>query len=214
MKSLTLAQAAKICGGRVVGEGSTVILGFCSVEEPKSDELTFIGHSKLKRLIDDDSGTLYIVPEDLEESIAQGIIHPNATQAFRLILQSVYAPVDSQEIATSAVIDQDAQLGKDVSIGHYSVIESGAIIADGAVIGDNCFIGKNARVGYRSRIQHRVSIHHECLVGDDCVIADGTIIGGQGFGFNFEGGQWKAIPQIGRVTVGNGVHIGNNVCID
>ncbi len=214
MKSLTLEQAAKICGGSVVGDNSTVILGLCSIEKQQKNALTFVSHAKFKKLINHDEQAFYIVPTALSDSIDQGIVHDNPTQAFRLLLNHLYPPVDTKSVAQTAVVSDSAQLGKQISIGHNSVVEAGAILGDNCVIGDNCFIGRDAQIGQGTRISHRVSVHNKCVIGTDCVISDGVIIGGQGFGFNFEGGQWEAIPQIGRVSIGNKVHIGNNTCID
>ncbi len=214
MKPLTLEQAAKICGGELVGDKTTVILGFCSIENQQQNALTFVSHTKFGKLIDVAKGAYYIVPETLRRDVKQGIVHDNPTQAFRLLLAFVYKSVDSKLVAKTAIIDDSVQLGQQVSVGHNTVIEAGVVLGDGCVVGDNCFIGRNVKIGRQTKISHRVSIHHECILGDNCIIADGTVIGGQGFGFSFEGGQWEAVPQIGRVVISNKVHIGSNVCID
>lgn len=211
----TLAELAKVCHGQVVGDADCCVTGICSVEKQKPQHLTFIGVDKLLKLVVQDSESLYIVTSSNQHRIRNGIAHDNPTQAFRLILNAVFSQTsDCSEIAATAKIADNVHLGENVSIGHHSMIASGAVIGDNCVIADNCFVADNVKLGNNTRLLSRVSIHSDCEIGEDCVIADGAVIGGQGFGFSFEAGQWEAIPQIGRVIIGQRVHIGSNSCID
>jgi len=58
------------------------------------------------------------------------------------------------------------------------------------------------------------SICHQSIIGSNVIIEAGAVIGGDGFGWANNKGQWVKIPQVGRVIIGNDVSIGNNVTID
>ncbi len=101
------------------------------------------------------------------------------------------------KIANSAVIEENAVIGKDASIGHHVVIEAGVEIGDHVRIGHHTVIHKNTKIGSNT------------MIGTNCSI------GGVGFGYeNNENGEPIQIPHLGNVVIGNYVEIGSNVCID
>lgn len=208
-----LSELAALCDAQVIGDADYPIIGVCSVENQQPQQLTFLGSDKLINQIDAETDCAYIVKPEYASHIQQGITHDNPTQAFRIILTelSEKKPVT---VANSATIAQTANLGDHVSIAENVVIEDNVVLGAGCYIGSNSYIGQGCHIGKGTAIGHNVTIHHDCHIGDDCVIADGAVIGGQGFGFSFEGGQWAAIPQVGGVKIGNNVHIGSNSCVD
>lgn len=212
---LTLAELANLCGStEIIGDPETLIQQFCSIEHLQANHLTFIGSSALLKQVDRDIDAAYLIKSEWRDSVDLGIVHDNPTQAFRLILTAIFTPRYSATIASTAKISEKATIGKHCHIGEYSVIEDGVVLGDNCVIGNHCTIARDTVIGGNTVIGNRVNIYHDCQIGTDNVIADGAVIGGQGFGFNFEGGSWYSIPQIGRVRIGNHVHIGNNTCID
>lgn len=210
---LSLAQLAEICDGQVVGDGSLVVDGVCSIEQQRERCLAYVGTPTGGRKIKADSGVLYLLKPDDAKCINHGVAHDNPTQAFRLILVAMQQP-PHPGIAETAQIAATARLGEQVTIGHHVIIEDGVSIGDNCVLDSGCVVRRNSSIGDYTRLGSGVSIHNHCRIGKHCIIADNSVIGGQGFGFSFEGGSWQAIPQIGGVVVGDAVHIGSNVCID
>ncbi len=212
---LTLAELAHICGSdAVIGNPDKVITTICSVNNPQTDALTFIDNPKFLKQVTSDIDVAYLVKPDWQDTISLGIVHPNPTQAFRLILTAITRTDSPATISETAQISPNATIGSNVTIGHYSVIEDGVVLGDNCVIGNHTTIATDNVIASDTFIGNKVSIYHNCHIGHDCVIADGAVIGGQGFGFSFEGGNWHPIPQIGGVRIGNHTHIGNNTCID
>lgn len=209
----SLLTLSKLCCGQVVGEAAHQIVGMCSVTHQQPGHLAFIGTDKLIRQLDLDSGCAYIVKPGYRDRIKTGILHDNPTQAYRLILEQLTI-MPKPSIAKSAMIADSAVIGQGVSIGEQVIIEAGVKIADQCVIQANSVIKQNVKIGKKTVVGHHVTLHHDCVIGESCVLADGVVIGAQGFGFSFEGGGWQAIPQIGKVKIGNFVHIGANTCID
>lgn len=209
----SLSSLAEFCSGQVVGDPTYSIIGICSIEQQRVNHLAFIGSDRLIRQIEPDTGCAYIVTPAYRDKIETGIIHDNPTQAYRLILESLITKAEPR-IAKSAIIADKAVIGQSVTIGERVIIESGAIIGDHCVIHAGSVIKKNVKLGEKTVVGHQVTLHHDCTIGQACVLADGVVIGAQGFGFSFEGGGWQAIPQIGKVIIGDFVHIGANTCID
>lgn len=212
---LSLASLASLCQAQsIVGDEQLLIEQFCSSDQLKPQALTFVTHEKL--LSDTDDEVAYIIKPEWQDKVKLGLVHDNPAQAFRLILTAIYHNQNHYQamIAESAQISPSATIGQQVSIGHHVVIGDHAVIGDGCVIGHGVIIENHVSIGQQTELDHAVIIHDHCVIGDHCMIASGTIIGGQGFGFNFEGGNWYPVPQIGRVIIGNQVHIGNNTCID
>lgn len=99
-------------------------------------------------------------------------------------------------IHPTAIIDDDAQIGRDVTIGPYCVIGK-------AVIGDYCVLDSNVRV------------YDGVEMGIHCLVKAGAVLGGAGFGFERDtDGNLFRFPQIGQLIIGDYVEIGANTCID
>ena len=98
-------------------------------------------------------------------------------------------------------IDPGAVIGRDVDIGERCHIGPNVVIGDGVLIGDDCRIGANCAISH-ALIGHRVEI-------ETCVT-----IGSQGFGFVPGPAGLKAMLQLGRVVIEEGVKIGANCAID
>ncbi len=212
---MSLTDLANVCQAQEIkGNPQSCVEGFCSITSLNDRCLTFVSQKSFAKLIDNDSGAFFIVKPELSDKISQGLIHDNPTQAFRLILEKFCVKSPEVTIAETAVIADDAEIGNNVTIGEYSVIKAGSIISDNCVIGSHTIIDESVLLGAGCKIGDHVSILEESQLGVGCVISDGAVIGGQGFGFSFEAGVWKPIPQIGRVIIGNNVYVGNNTCID
>lgn len=213
-QSHTLADLAAHCNGELIGDGQHVITGLCSLESQFDDGLTFITTNALTKHIEAESNTSYIVKPEWRDLVNQGIVHDNPTQAFRLIAELFSQSDKPAKIATSAVIAESAMINNDVAIGENTVIGDDVVIESGCKIGANTIIESNCVIGENTVIDHNVILYDMTLIGSHCRIKSGAVLGGQGFGFSFEGGQWKAIPQLGKVQIGNACHIGANSCID
>ncbi len=220
--SLSLNELAQLCGGTVFGNGDLLINSVCSIGKSKPHSISFIVSQLIFNKISDSSLVAIVKPE-WAEKFDSGICHTNPQQAFRLILaeltqrnslSALSAVADKGKIADTAIISKNAKIGQNVILGQSSVIADGVEIGDNAIIGHNVVIEDNTVIGQNTRIDHNVTIHYNTKIGDNCVISSGAVIAGQGFGFSLEAGQWEPIPQVGRVVIGNNVHIGSNTCID
>jgi UDP-2-acetamido-3-amino-2,3-dideoxy-glucuronate N-acetyltransferase len=71
----------------------------------------------------------------------------------------------------SAIVDEDAVIGKGCRIWHFAHICSGAVIGKNVSIGQNVFVGKTAIIGDNCKVQNNVSVY------DNVVLEEGVFCG-------------------------------------
>ncbi len=108
----------------------------------------------------------------------------------------------SAQIDPTAEIAQGVFIGENVSIGQNVRILPGCVIMPEVSIGDNSILYPN------------ITIYPYTSIGHDCRIHAGTVIGTDGFGYNFYDGVHNKIWHLCGVSIGNDVEIGCNSMID
>lgn len=114
----------------------------------------------------------------------------------------------------SAVIGKGVKLGDDVHIGRFAVIGDGVVVGDGCRIESHVVIGRDCTVGAGTTLRSHAVLYAGVHLGKGCMVHSGACVGADGFGFAFEGGQWRKIPQVGGCRFGDGVEIGANSTVD
>ena len=115
----------------------------------------------------------------------------------------------SASVATSAVLNPEK-----TRIHAGAVIMDGAMIGDGSEIGPNAVIYEDAIIGENCQIRGNVTIAERCIIGSRVIIHPGTVIGSDGYGYEFSEGKHIKIDQVGIVVIGDDVEIGANTTID
>ncbi|WP_291971731.1 UDP-3-O-(3-hydroxymyristoyl)glucosamine N-acyltransferase [Candidatus Symbiopectobacterium sp.] len=216
MVSIRLDALAAQLDAQLHGDGDIVITGVASMHSARSGQITFLSDSRYREQLTTTQASAVVVTEvDLPYCKAAALVvkNPYLTYAHMAQLMDT-TPQPAQDIAPSAVIADDAVLGRNVAIGANAVIESGAELGDGVVICAGCFVGKHARIGAGSRLWANVTVYHRVELGAQCLIQSGAVIGSDGFGYANERGNWVKIPQLGTVRIGDCVEIGANTTID
>ncbi|EGA70033.1 UDP-3-O-[3-hydroxymyristoyl] glucosamine N-acyltransferase [Vibrio sinaloensis DSM 21326] len=216
MTAISLAELATITGGELHGDANAVVTMVAPMDKAQEGDVTFLSNPKYAKHLADCKATVVMVKESERAACTSNVlVVADPYIAFAKVTQALdTTPAPASEIAASAVIAEDAQLGENVSIGANAVIESGAELGDNAVIGAGCFIGKNAKIGANTKLWSNVSIYHNVKLGDDCLVQANTVIGSDGFGYANDKGEWVKIPQLGSVVIGNRVEIGACTTID
>lgn len=120
-----------------------------------------------------------------------------------------YIIVDNPRLAFAKVVKKFFQNMKKPTVSMNSIIAENAIIGDNVSIGNFCVIGEHVTIGDNTIINHNVIISAETCIGQECYIKSGTVIGEDGFGFDFEeDGTPFRLPHLGRVIIGSYVEIG------
>lgn len=115
--------------------------------------------------------------------------------------------VDGRKMGT-AEVDPTARVSEGVFIGENVIVGANVIIMNG------CTILPNSSIEEGTVLFPNVTIYPEVTIGRNCRIHSGTVIGSDGFGYNFSQGEHKKIWHLCGVEVGDNVEIGANTMID
>lgn len=212
----TLFEIAKLAEGELVGDGKLVISDLCEIKDGKKGALTFLANPKYFSFAEKTLASAIITPRGMMVPGKSIIRTDNPSLAFAkvTVLFAESAIKHFKGIHKTAIIADDAQLGKDVAVGPYTVIEKNAKVSAGTIIYGGCTIGTAAKIGKSCLIYPNTTIREKIVIGDRVIIHSGAVIGADGFGFATEQGAHLKIPQMGTVEIGDDVEIGANVTID
>jgi len=202
------------------GDFSANITGVASLQEAQTGDLSFLGNSRYSEFVEPCKASILLLPEG----------HPHKGSPSQLVLnlkkpslgfaqicgliEAKLSPKPNWGIHPSAIIDRDAQVHPESYIGPMCVIEKNAQIQRGAILVAQVYAGKHTSIGEDSTLKPGVKILEDCIVGDRCILHSGCVVGSDGFGFEFENGAHKKVPQIGNVEIENDVEIGANATLD
>ncbi|MBT7611203.1 MAG: UDP-3-O-(3-hydroxymyristoyl)glucosamine N-acyltransferase [Bacteriovoracaceae bacterium] len=109
---------------------------------------------------------------------------------------------DSNTIHTSVQIGENCFIGNNVSIGEGTIIAPGVTLMGNIKIGENCLIYPQA------------TIYKNVEIGNNARIHSGSVIGADGFGYNFKNGIHHKVWHMGGVIIGDDFEMGANSCVD
>lgn len=127
------------------------------------------------------------------QPVVPAVVADRPRLSFIRVLQAFYAPraPAGPLIHPTALIDPEARLGEGVRVGPYARIGGEAVIGAGSSIGAG------------------VHIEGAVALGRRCVIKANSVLGGQGFGFEYdEDGAPLHFPHIGRIVIEDDVWLG------
>ncbi|WP_020508191.1 UDP-3-O-(3-hydroxymyristoyl)glucosamine N-acyltransferase [Lamprocystis purpurea] len=140
------------------------------------------------------------------------VAEPRAS--FFLLAESFLPVSEVQGIHPSAVIDRSAVLGAGAAVGACAVIAAGVRLGERCTIGPGVYLGPGVIIGADSVIEANATVHRDSRLGERCTVHSGSVIGGDGFGFQWDGEGHRKVPQLGRVLIEDDVDIGCNCCVD
>ena len=213
--TLTAAEIAKLLAGEVLGDASATLTGFANADAAKPGDLTFAETDAFFTAAENSAATAIIAGKNSSSAKKTIIRVDNPRLAFAKAL-AVFFPEPkfaagihpTAAIAKSAQIDATAHIGphctigERVKVGAHAVLQAGNFIGDDAVIGDETNLFSNVTIYARTQIGRRVRIHA------------GAVIGSDGFGYVFDSGFHRKVPQVGNVVIGDEVEIGANTSVD
>ena len=162
---------------------------------------------------------LLVLPDDgtLDAPAGLRVVRTNEPeQAFAALIHHFHpAQRVGAGVHPSAVIDPAAVVDPSASVGPLVVIEAGATVGPECVLRARSVVGVGATLGRGCLLEIGALVLDGCLLGCDVVVGAGSVIGGRGFGYLPEvDGVRAPIPQVGRVVIEDGVHIGSLCAFD
>jgi len=212
----TLGELAEQLGATLRGDAAQRVTGLATLQDAGPQQLSFLANAQYRKyLASTRAGAVLITPKDAEGYSGTALLVANPYLAYARISHLFETrPKAVGGIHPSAIVDPSAKIDPAASIGAQVVIEADVWIGADVVIGAQSFVGARSRVGAGGRLASRVTLCHDVCIGERVVIQPGAVIGGEGFGFANEKGNWEKIAQLGGVRIGDDVEIGANTTID
>jgi UDP-3-O-[3-hydroxymyristoyl] glucosamine N-acyltransferase len=212
----TVAGIAQRLGLEVRGDGQRALTRVAPLGSATADCLAFIARAGMAdALACTAAGAVIVDRESCDQAPTTVLIADNPYAAYARAARLLHPGEPGPDgVDASASVAATAKLAGDVRVGAHAVIEADAEIGAGAVVEAGAVVGRGSQVGPGSRLGGNSVLRHACVIGGDCRVQPGAVIGADGFGFARDGDEWIPIPQLGRVVVGDGVHVGANTTID
>ena len=202
-----------------IGAYDGSIKGIASLGEAEQGDLSFLGNPKYRPKVVDSQASVIIIPNDYEGMPKPGQLYlklENPSYALALICRDIEVsllPKPPAGVHPSAVIEPDAEVSPEASIGAFSYIGSGAKVG-ASVLESHVTIGHATVVGDGTHLFSSVSVGDYCVIGERNRLMSGSVIGSDGYGYEYENGTHQRVPQIGNVVTSSDVDIGANSTID
>ncbi|MFC5049474.1 UDP-3-O-(3-hydroxymyristoyl)glucosamine N-acyltransferase [Rubritalea spongiae] len=217
---LSLEEVTKLTGGRVVaGESKNGYRGLAALNEATANDVSFLGNEKYYDDYLRTNAGLVLVPSKVKE-FPEGPVYvevENPSYAFGLVVKKLSAKMRSFKpgVHPTAYVAEDVRYNPEkVSIKANVVVESGAVIGDGTEIQAGAVIGEYAKIGKDCLIYSNATIREYCELGDRVIMQPGSVIGSDGYGYEFVDGAHQKVDQVGIVVLENDVEVGANTTID
>ena len=214
---MKVAEIAAAVDCRFTGDGGVEVRSVASLEKAGPADITFVMDKKHKKLIPESRAGAFILAPDVPLEGRPAIRSANPYLTFARVLSMFYQQPLPQGpfVHPTAVVAEDATLGKDCYIGPYVVVGAGARLGDRVRIVAHATVYPGVAIGDDTLIHSHVVVREHCVLGCRVILQSGAVIGGDGFGFaKGVDGSYTKIPQAGRVVLEDDVEIQANTCVD
>ena len=215
-QTITSGDLIKQLGGELIGDSNILINSAASLESANKNSVSFFNNSKYLDLLKNTKAALVILNKESCALHSGACIVVDNPYLYFAKISRFLNPIKilKKEIHKSAIIHPTCKLGKDIYIGANVIIEENVSIADGVTVHAGVIIESDNVIGGHSTIHPNVVIKTNTIIGKNCTLYPGAVIGSDGFGYAKDNDKWLAIPQIGKVVLGDNVDIGSNSTID
>jgi UDP-3-O-[3-hydroxymyristoyl] glucosamine N-acyltransferase len=214
--ALSLGELAVRFGCELRGDPQVLIEHVGTLAGADARAITFFANSRYRQqLAATHAGAVVLERREAEACPTAALISANPYATYARIAQVLHplaAPVAG--VHPSALIAPGAEVHPTAHVGAFAVIDERAVVGPRAFVGPHCLIQEGVVVAEDVHLSARVTLCRAVAVGARTVIQPGAVIGGDGFGFAPDAGQWVKIPQVGSVRIGADVEIGANTTID
>jgi UDP-3-O-[3-hydroxymyristoyl] glucosamine N-acyltransferase len=191
-----LKKLSELVSGELVGKADTEIRGCAPIEAAGVGDLVFVLEDKFLAPALSSPASAVVAPSGARLGGKPGLLVKNPRLAMAQLLPQ-FAPKSKRRsgIHKTAVIAENARLGRRVTIYPFVYVGSGVEIGDDSVLYPGVTIYDNVKVG------QRVVIHAGARIGVD------------GFGFVWHQDKYEKVPQVGNVVIEDDVEIYANTCV-
>lgn len=212
----TVQQLAERLGGTLRGDGAGTITGVADVAEAGSADAAFVTNPQFADRVAASRAGVIVVPRDFGPTPMPAILCEFVPAAVARLL-GLFARGGTSVapgIHPTAVVDPSAVIAPDAALAPYVVIGADVRIGARSILHAGVSVGRGSTVGADCELFPGVVVLHHCHLGNRVVIHPNSVIGGDGFGYYFEGGAHHKVPHVGGVVIEDDVEIGSCNCID
>lgn len=211
----TAGELAKYLEAKIQGDAQARLTGLANPEGATAEDLIYVDGPKHADRAAQSAARCVIVPAGTTLPGKTLLEAANPKLAFaKAAAWLLPHPPLRPEIHPTAIVADTARLAPNIRVGPYVVIEDEVEIGSGTAVDAFCFLGRGARIGQNCWLHPRVTLYAGAQLKDRVEVHSGVVIGGDGFGYVFDGKQYIKFPQIGTVEIGDNVEIGCNSTID
>ncbi len=211
----TVADVAKLTGGEVLGDETLVLRGFSPADRAQPGDLTFAENENYFARAEQSAASVILVDGPYTSCRKTLIRVASARIAFAKVLplffpEASYAP----GIHPTALVPASAQVDATAHIGPYCVLGEKVRIGPRTVLQGLDHVGANCLLGADINLFPNVTLYPRTEVGNRVRIHAGVVVGSDGFGYVFDNGTHRKVPQIGNVIICDDVELGANSTVD
>jgi UDP-3-O-[3-hydroxymyristoyl] glucosamine N-acyltransferase len=211
----TTAEIAAQLAGKVQGDATATLTGFAPADRAKAGDLTFAENEDFFKLAEASAATAILVSGNFTSPTKTLIQVANARIAFAKVLALFFPePKFPAGVHPSAVVAAGAKVDPTAHIGPHCTVGEGVRIGARTVLQGGNHIGAQAQLGDDAHLLPNVTVYARTQIGNRVRIHANSVIGSDGFGYVFDQGMHRKVPQIGNVIIGDDVEIGACVTID
>jgi UDP-3-O-[3-hydroxymyristoyl] glucosamine N-acyltransferase len=214
---MELRELAQKLGGRAVeGDPRFRVEGVATLEEGGPRALGFVRGAAWAEALAGSTIGAVIAPAGLDVGARPAIRSDAPSLDFaRAASLLVPEPQPAPGVHPSACVAATARIHPSASIGPRCVVGERSEIGARSVLRASVTLLEDVRIGADCRLHAGVVIRERCRLGDRVVLQPGVVIGGDGFGYEWnERGENEKVPQVGNVVLEDDVEIGANSTVD
>ncbi len=213
--SYTVGQIAALLGRRYEGDGRRLLDRASGWENADEKSLIYLEAGKqIRRSSISEAGCILAPPGIAPPGIAAIFSEQPKIDFARAAVLLHPRPKSSGKRHPAAIVSPDSIVEDNVELGPFAVVEKNARIGEGSIVRACAVVGENCRIGRECILHPRAVLYPGAVIGDRVVLHAGAVVGGDGFGFVFDGDRQWPFPQIGSVILEDDVEIGANSTID
>ena len=214
---MRLVDIQQHVGGELIGDANTIVSAVNSLDLAIQGDISFAENDKYLAAAQKSQASLLIIPKSFPELDGKNILKVDKPKEIFIGIMMMFEDVSTHftGIHPSAVIaETGVNLGANIAIAAQVTIQGNVTVGANTSIDSNTHIAHDVVIGEHCKIGPNVSILSKVTLGHNVIIHAGTVIGGDGFGYFWDGQQQKKVPQLGGVIIEDNVEIGCNTCID
>jgi UDP-3-O-[3-hydroxymyristoyl] glucosamine N-acyltransferase len=211
----TAAEIAHELHGQVHGDAAIRLTGFAPATTARAGDLTFAENEAFFEKAEQSAASAILIDGPFKSERKVVIQVDNARVAYARVLPMFFPDeAFAAGIHPSAVVAASAQIDGSAHIGPHCVIGEKVKIGPRVILHGGNHIGKGSSIAADSQLFPNVVLYGQTQIGQRVRIHAGAVIGADGFGYVFDAGVHRKVPQVGQVIIYDDVEIGANVTID